>query len=224
MRKLLAAGLVLGHLSSSPRARSTRSAGGSSSTDRGPWPVISKAPDFDALDADRAHHNENPSTTASAVAAATSEDPPTAAAPATAAPVPDAPAASPRSAHFVPAWSDFRGPDRDGRYTSGPNQHRLAGQRVAAALEAADRAGLRVVRRRRWTRVHDRAAAPTGGRRRATTSRPAASSGRNGWDAEFVETMGGDGPRATPTYHEGRSTRSARSASCACLDARYRRA
>ena len=26
----------------------------------------------------------------------------------------------------------------------------------------------------------------------------------NGWDGEFVEGMGGDGPRATPTYHEGR--------------------
>ena len=26
----------------------------------------------------------------------------------------------------------------------------------------------------------------------------------NGWNANFQESMGGDGPRATPTYHEGR--------------------
>ena len=26
----------------------------------------------------------------------------------------------------------------------------------------------------------------------------------NSWEGEFTETMGGDGPRATPTYHEGR--------------------
>jgi outer membrane protein assembly factor BamB len=25
----------------------------------------------------------------------------------------------------------------------------------------------------------------------------------NGWDGEFTESMGGDGPRATPTYHDG---------------------
>ncbi len=26
----------------------------------------------------------------------------------------------------------------------------------------------------------------------------------NAWNANFQESMGGDGPRATPTYHEGR--------------------
>ena len=26
----------------------------------------------------------------------------------------------------------------------------------------------------------------------------------NGWEGEFIEGMGGDGPRATPTYHDGR--------------------
>ena len=27
---------------------------------------------------------------------------------------------------------------------------------------------------------------------------------KHGWDAEFQEAMGGDGPRATPLWHEGR--------------------
>jgi outer membrane protein assembly factor BamB len=26
----------------------------------------------------------------------------------------------------------------------------------------------------------------------------------SGWNASFEESMGGDGPRATPTYHDGR--------------------
>ena len=39
---------------------------------------------------------------------------------------------------------------------------------------------------------------------RPTTCRRAASSGPTRWNANFEESMGGDGPRATPTYHEGR--------------------
>ena len=37
-----------------------------------------------------------------------------------------------------------------------------------------------------------------------TTSRPAVSCGRTGGRASSSKPMGGDGPRATPTYHDGR--------------------
>jgi outer membrane protein assembly factor BamB len=42
----------------------------------------------------------------------------------------------------------------------------------------------------------------------------------HGWDAEFTETMGGDGPRATPTYHEGRVYALGATGEFRCLDAR----
>jgi outer membrane protein assembly factor BamB len=42
----------------------------------------------------------------------------------------------------------------------------------------------------------------------------------NGWDGEFVESMGGDGPRATPTYHDGRIYVLGALGELRCLDAR----
>ena len=42
----------------------------------------------------------------------------------------------------------------------------------------------------------------------------------HGWDAEFRETMGGDGPRATPTWHEGRLYALGATGEFRCLDAR----
>ena len=42
----------------------------------------------------------------------------------------------------------------------------------------------------------------------------------HGWDASFVESMGGDGPRATPTYHEGRLYALGALGELECLDAR----
>ncbi len=41
----------------------------------------------------------------------------------------------------------------------------------------------------------------------------------NRWDGEFVETLGGDGPRATPTYHEGRIYALGALGELRCLDA-----
>jgi outer membrane protein assembly factor BamB len=41
----------------------------------------------------------------------------------------------------------------------------------------------------------------------------------NSWEGEFSETMGGDGPRATPTYHEGRVFVLGALGELRCLDA-----
>jgi outer membrane protein assembly factor BamB len=41
----------------------------------------------------------------------------------------------------------------------------------------------------------------------------------HGWDAEFQESLGGDGPRATPTWHEGRVYALGAAGELRCLDA-----
>ena len=41
----------------------------------------------------------------------------------------------------------------------------------------------------------------------------------HGWDGAFVESMGGNGPRATPTYHDGRIYALGALGELRCLDA-----
>ena len=100
-------------------------------------------------------------------------------------------------------WSDFRGPNRDGRYaatgirTSWPREglRRLWKHPVGggyASFVVADGRAFTIEQRRD----------------REVVAAYDMQSGRevwtNGWTANFQEGMGGDGPRATPTYHEGR--------------------
>jgi outer membrane protein assembly factor BamB len=110
----------------------------------------------------------------------------------------------PRSAPAVPAyWTEFRGPNRDGIYAERP------------LLEAWPAGGLKPL----WRQ-------PAGGgyasfavaggvaftieQRRASEVVAAYDllTGRemwtDSWPANFQESMGGDGPRSTPTWHEGR--------------------
>jgi outer membrane protein assembly factor BamB len=103
----------------------------------------------------------------------------------------------------IPYWTDFRGPARDGHYRERP---------VTMAWPAAGLAPI-------WKQ-------PVGGGyasfvadgTRAYTIEQRGSqevvaaydirTGReiwtNAWNATFRESMGGDGPRATPTWHDGR--------------------
>src|SRR5687767_7840629 len=103
----------------------------------------------------------------------------------------------------IASWSDFRGPNRDGRYTGTPIRtnwpreglRRLWKQPVgggyASFVVADDRAF--TIEQRRDQEVVAAYDVQTG--RELWT---------NAWNASFEESMGGDGPRATPTYHEGR--------------------
>jgi outer membrane protein assembly factor BamB len=100
-------------------------------------------------------------------------------------------------------WTDFRGPLRDGRYTGPPIRlswpaeglpvlwKRPVGGGYASFVVADGRAF--TIEQRRSQEVVAAYALATGREIWA-----------NGWDAEFREAMGGDGPRATPTYHDGR--------------------
>jgi len=100
-------------------------------------------------------------------------------------------------------WPDFRGADRDGRYTATPIRTnwpreglpRLWKQPVGGGYASFVVAGGRAftIEQRRNQEVVAAYDLQTG--RELWT---------NAWTANFQESMGGDGPRATPTYHDGR--------------------
>lgn len=126
-------------------------------------------------------------------------------------------AAGPRSSRN--SWSEYRGANRDGHYqdakiltswpSGGPRQ--LWKQPVGggyASFVAAD--GLTfTIEQRRDQEVVAAYNIETG--REAWT---------HGWDAQFRETLGGDGPRATPTWHEGRIYALGANGDLKCLDAK----
>jgi outer membrane protein assembly factor BamB len=178
------------------------------------------APDYDALEADRARQRErlapppdlpivraNPSTVASEEPSSESERGRS-----------DLPE-RPLSAVRYPDWPDFRGPRRDGRYEGPPIRtdwpqeglpliwKQPVGLGYASFVVADGRAF--TIEQRRDEEVVAAYDLETG--RELWT---------NGWKAKFVESMGGDGPRATPTYHEGRVFALGALGELRCLDGR----
>jgi outer membrane protein assembly factor BamB len=131
-------------------------------------------PDYAAVEAHRARQTNQPST-------------------------PPAPRLAPRA----PYWTEFRGPNRDGRYAEMPvltnwppgGLRLLWKQPVGggyASFAVADGLAFTIEQRRD---------------REAVTAYEVAT-GRevwaHGYPARFFESMGDEGPRATPTWHEGR--------------------
>ena len=132
---------------------------------------------------------------------------PAAAAPPTAAataPAPQAPTLQPAAppASNADAWIEYRGPARDGVYRQRP---------VAATWPAG---GPRLLWKQPVGEGHASFAIARGvaytieqRRNREVVAAYDIATGRerwtNGWDALFSERMGGDGPRATPTYADG---------------------
>jgi outer membrane protein assembly factor BamB len=116
-------------------------------------------------------------------------------------------------------WTDFRGPGRDGRYeesaikTNWPAQglpllwKQPVGGGYASFVVAEGRA-FTIEQRRNQEVV---AAYDVGTGRELWT---------HGWSAEFRESMGGDGPRATPTWHDGRVYALGAAGEFRCLEAK----
>lgn len=115
-------------------------------------------------------------------------------------------------------WTSFRGPNRDGHYDQGPilTQWPKAGLRQIwrqpigggyASFIVAD--GRAFIIEQRQDREVVAAYAATDGRELWT----------NGWLDRFAEPMGGEGPRATPTYDEGRIYAMGGNGEFRCLDA-----
>jgi outer membrane protein assembly factor BamB len=116
-------------------------------------------------------------------------------------------------------WTDYRGPNRDGRYeeakvlTAWPSDgpKRLWREPIGggyASFVVAEGVAFTIEQRRRQEVV---AAYDVETGRELWTA---------GWDTEFVESMGGDGPRATPTWHEGRVYGLGATGELRCLDAK----
>jgi outer membrane protein assembly factor BamB len=178
----------------------------------GRWPrFVTRLPDYDALEADRANQRERlPAAAAEASTAPTTaatsapaEAPSAAAHPVSSAPAPGAASDSGEGTASRGLWSDFRGPNRDGRYvetdirTDWPSEglpqlwKQPIGLGYASFVVANGRAF--TIEQRRQQEVVAAYDVETGRELWA-----------NGWAGEFRESMGGDGPRATPTYHDGR--------------------
>jgi outer membrane protein assembly factor BamB len=118
----------------------------------------------------------------------------------------------------APYWTDFRGPRRDGIYDEMPvvsawpaaGLPRLWKQPVGggyASFVVADGKAYTIEQRRDQEVV---AAYDVETGRELWT---------NSWKALFQEAMGGDGPRATPTWHEGRLYALGANGELRCLDA-----
>ncbi|HEX8145455.1 MAG TPA: PQQ-binding-like beta-propeller repeat protein [Pyrinomonadaceae bacterium] len=116
-------------------------------------------------------------------------------------------------------WTDFRGPMRDGRYdevairTNWPAEglpqlwKQPVGGGYASFVVAEGRAI--TIEQRRSQEVVAAYDVETG--RELWT---------HGWTAEFRESLGGDGPRATPTWHDGRVYALGAAGELRCLEAK----
>jgi len=159
---------------------------------------VSAGPDYDALDADRVrqHQATSPAGEAPASTTPSAESLPTASASS------EAPPATPAPASIDSPWPDFRGRNRDGRSSEpirldwpADGLPRLWRQPVGLGYASFVVAGGRAftIEQRRSQEVVAAYDMRTG--RELWTS---------SWEGEFAESMGGNGPRATPTYHQGR--------------------
>jgi len=116
-------------------------------------------------------------------------------------------------------WTDFRGPGRKGHYdempilTRWPSQglprlwRQPAGEGYASFVVAGGLAY--TIEQRRGREVVAAYHVESG--REAWT---------DGWEAKFSESMGGDGPRTTPVWHDGRIYALGAEGEFRCLDAR----
>ena len=123
-----------------------------------------------------------------------------------------------RPAPIAGRWTDFRGPQRDGRYTEtairtdwpGAGLDRLWSQPIGggyASFVVADGLAFTIEQRRNEEVVA------------AYDLDTGAEHWTHAWTGRFEELMGGPGPRATPTWHDGRLYALGAAGRLVCLDA-----
>ena len=119
------------------------------------------------------------------------------------APAPAAKPAAVSTAGPAPYWTDFRGPKRDGKYEEVPvlTEWPAAGLRPLWKQPIGGGYASFVVARGRAFTIEQRGSQEVVAAYDVPTGRQLWT---NAWTAEFREAMGGDGPRATPTWADGR--------------------
>jgi outer membrane protein assembly factor BamB len=116
-------------------------------------------------------------------------------------------------------WTDFRGPARDGLYDELVIQTKWAANGLPQLWKQPIGGGYAsfVIAEGRAFTIEQRRAQETVAAYDVETGRELWT---HGWNAEFRESMGGDGPRATPTWHDGRVYALGAAGELRCLDAR----
>jgi outer membrane protein assembly factor BamB len=167
----------------------------------GIWPrFVSTTPDYDGLEADRARQRDRPlpgaAMTDRPAGVATVPKPD-----ATAPPEPTREEAAP-PAHASDEWHDFRGSRRDGRYDAAPIRTDWPPSGLPLLWKQPIGLGYAsfVVHGGRAFTIEQRRSQEVVAAYDVETGRELWT---NGWTGEFREAMGGDGPRATPTFHGG---------------------
>jgi outer membrane protein assembly factor BamB len=129
-----------------------------------------------------------------------------AAQPVASAPAEPVPGAKPEAARLAgppPYWTDFRGPKRDGVYAEVPVLADWPARGLTPLWKQPIGGGYAsfVVARGRAFTIEQRGPQEVVAAYDVPTGRELWT---NSWSAEFRESMGGDGPRATPTWADGR--------------------
>lgn len=112
-------------------------------------------------------------------------------------------ASRPAPALMNASWTDYRGPNRDGEYTAGAIQTKwppsglpeIWRQKVGGGYASV------VVAEGRVFTIEQRRDEEVAAAYDFSTGKELWT---NSWTAHFQESMGGPGPRATPTWHEGK--------------------
>jgi len=160
---------------------------------------------YDALEAQRAAQRAAPPAPPSAPPVTRQDAPPPPETPAATPAVParpTPPAASAAAPPVSPSWTDFRGPNRDGVYRQQPiaSSWPASGPTLLWKQPIGEGHASFVVARGIAYTIEQR-------RAREVVAAYDVKTGREiwttGWDTFFSESMGGDGPRATPTFHDG---------------------
>jgi outer membrane protein assembly factor BamB len=127
-------------------------------------------------------------------------------------------ATKPEQALPKPYWTDFRGPRRDGKYDQFPIATKWPADgppRLWRKPIGGGYASFVIVQGNAFT-IEQR-------RNQEVVAAYDMASGReiwsHGWEASFQESMGGDGPRATPTWDGGRLYALGAEGELRCLDA-----
>ncbi len=128
------------------------------------------------------------------------------------------PGTGPAASSRAEGWTDFRGPRRDGHYRETAIRTRWPEQGLNPLWRRTVGGGYAslVLAKGRGFTIEQRGAQEVVA---AYDLRTGDEIWTHSWEAAFEESLGGDGPRATPTWHQGRIFAQGATGELRCLDA-----